>query len=429
MKNLLSENLQKLSKEFLSENSRLYIVGGYNRNYILGFPLDDIDICGTLHYDEVNAICGKLGYECKEVNKKLGTLLIIADGEKYEYTPFRTENYILGKHAPESVVWTDDIRIDAKRRDFTCNAIYYDIEEDNFIDFYNGAEDIQAKRLKTVETPEFVFSSDGLRILRLVRFACGLNFKIDTKTYNIAKKMLYQLKYISGERKTAELKGIFETSSKYNVPDKALILLNKFRLYPYIAPMPNIPKKINIKKYGRAFSKSEDKFLTFVFILLLCKYGKEKVGLDQIIFDIQTVVNEILHAGGDIKEMSKTLYVIMQIQKDKDSLPMCIMYNNLKYASRQIVKCFCDTSKVVDKIKKLKEENIPLTYDDLEISNAEIMEILPKETISHVKNLFMDKCQKGLLPNQHDILLKELRRLGDSKEIEKVVKNKRNKTT
>lgn len=411
MKEILSENLIKLSNEFLKEESRLYVVGGYVRNYLLGLPLSDIDVCGALNFEKVKAICEKLGFECKEINKRLGTLLIVVGEEKYEYTPFRTENYVLGKHSPESVEWTDDIKVDARRRDFTCNALYYDIANDDILDFYDGIEDIINKSLKAIETPEWVFSSDGLRILRLVRFACSLGFEIDRKTFKVARKMLYQLKYISGERKTAELKEIFNAHIKYSREDISLKLLNKFNIYPYIIGMPNIPRKINLRKYYKVFSKCENKFLAFVYILLLSKYGKQNVTINQIVFDLQTLVNDVLHAGGDIKEMSKTLYVISRMQKDRDSLEMCVMYSDLKYESRQIVKSFCDTRMLVEKINQMKAQNIPLNLDQLQISNVEIMEIVPKETISYVKNLLLQKCQNGIIPNEHDALIKAVKNL------------------
>ena len=411
MKEILSENLIKLSNEFLKEEGRLYVVGGYVRNYLLGLPLSDIDVCGALHFEKVKAICEKLGFECKEINKRLGTLLIVAGEEKYEYTPFRTENYVLGKHSPESVEWTDDIKVDARRRDFTCNALYYDITNDDILDFYDGIEDIINKSLKAIETPEWVFSSDGLRILRLVRFACSLGFEIDRKTFKVARKMLYQLKYISGERKTAELKEIFNAHIKYSREDISLKLLNKFNIYPYIVGMPNIPRKINLRKYGKVFSECENKFLAFVYILLLSRYRKQNVTTNQIVFDLQTLVNDVLHAGGDIKEMSKTLYVISRMQKDRDSLEMCVMYSDLKYESRQIVKSFCDARMLVEKINQMKAQNIPLNLDQLQISNGEIMEIVPKETISYVKNLLLQKCQYGIIPNEHDALIKAVKNL------------------
>ena len=428
MKEVLSENLIKLSKAILDKGGRLYIVGGFIRNYLLGLPLDDIDICGAMHFDDVKGICDDLNFQCKMVNKKLGTLLIIAGDEKYEYTPFRTENYLLGKHTPETVEWTDSIEVDAKRRDFTCNALYYDIEDDKFFDFYKGKQDISRKCLRTVETPEYVFSSDGLRILRLLRFACSLDFGIDKRTRKVAYKMRYQLKYISGERKSAELKSIFETSKLYKSKVDYLKVFNDFRIYPYLANMPNMPGKVSLKKYSDVLQKTEDKFTAFLYIILLSKYKNKLQNINQIIYDIQTLVNEILRCGGDIKEMSKTLYVISRLYKEEIPMEICMMYNDLKISSKSIVKDFCDVSIIESKINTLRENNIPLGLDDLKITNLEIMEIVPKETITFVKNLLLYKCQIGVINNEHDQLIKVVKSLKlktDNKVVEIEAKEKK----
>ena len=77
---------------------------------------------------------------------------------------------------------------DAKRRDFTVNALYYDISKDEILDFYTGVADIHSKLLRTVETPEEVLSKDGVRILRLFRFQSELGFKIEKNTLETAIK-------------------------------------------------------------------------------------------------------------------------------------------------------------------------------------------------------------------------------------------------
>jgi len=117
----ISEQLKNLAK--ISPKS-IYIVGGYVRDFFLGYDNNDIDICGALSCDEIMQISTKLGYDCVMVNEKLGTMLISApNGEKYEYTPFRVENYTRG-HSPSEVEFVDDISPDAKRRDFSINCIY-----------------------------------------------------------------------------------------------------------------------------------------------------------------------------------------------------------------------------------------------------------------------------------------------------------------
>ena len=197
----VSENLEKLAHK-LKSKADIFIVGGYVRNSLLGIGDTDIDLCSKLTPDQLKTYLKGTNYVVKDKNKKLGTVTISIGSEEYEHTTFRSEEYDkTGKHSPVSICFVDDIRQDAKRRDFTVNCIYYSIVRKKIIDIYSGVYDLQKRRIKAIETPEFVFSKDGLRILRMIRIACELNFKIDHETYRVAKQMSYRIKDISGIRK------------------------------------------------------------------------------------------------------------------------------------------------------------------------------------------------------------------------------------
>lgn len=236
MKISISNSLKKLADIFPTS---LYAVGGYIRNQIMGIETDDVDICSSLNLEELETLLKDSEYIVKLKSKTLGAALITCGDEKYEYTTFRGESYDEGgQHSPTKVWFIDDVREDAKRRDFTCNAIYYDIKNEKILDFYNGVEDIKKRLLKTVETPEYVLSHDGLRIMRLFRFACELNFKIDKETLLCARKYKYNLRDISGERVENEIRRILHSGEKYkgvsrpNAYMKALREFNKANIWP-----------------------------------------------------------------------------------------------------------------------------------------------------------------------------------------------------
>ncbi|MBE7073665.1 MAG: CCA tRNA nucleotidyltransferase [Clostridiales bacterium] len=236
MKIECSKSLKNLANKFPCE---LYIVGGYVRNHLLGIEREDVDICSKLTLGEVEQLLQGSEFEITVKSKVLGSALIIAGSEKYEYTTFRRDFYAEGgNHMPERVEFIDSLEEDAKRRDFTCNAIYYDIKNEKLIDFYNGVEDIKKRILKTVETPEDVLKYDGLRIFRLFRFQCELNFKIDRTTLLTAFKYKNNLRDISGDRVLYEIERILHSPSKYEGLSKpkaymkALKNFNKGALWP-----------------------------------------------------------------------------------------------------------------------------------------------------------------------------------------------------
>lgn len=410
MKENVGQNLIKLANAFADNQNRLYIVGGWVRNSICGLPLNDIDICGGLHGEDFERVCKVCGFEYKSVNAKLGTYLVIVGDEKYEYTPFRIENYHLGKHTPEHVEWTDDIRVDARRRDFTCNAIYYDILADRIIDFYNGQKDIEKGILRAVETPEFVFSSDGLRILRLVRFACQLGWKIDRHTFKVAKKMTYQLKYISGERKTAELKNIFTAEKKYGRKACPLKILNKLYIYPHIVSVPGIKKRIDEKLYA-GIARCDDIMGAFACAVVLSKYSR-LVTDEQYVYDVQSVL-ACLRCGGDVKDLTKTVSVMAHVKYDKIDLDTVCKFVSLKGESRQIVREIFGLEKLLEQERYYVQNNIPLRIDDLDIDNADILKLVPKERVSYVKRYLFDLCQNGVLENRRGVLVDFIKRTSD----------------
>ena len=177
----ISKTLQKLAKEFEKKNCHLYIVGGFVRDSLLGYNPQDIDITSSMRIEDVEKICQKLKFKCKIINKHLGTLLISAPKEKYEYTTFRKESYARGMHSPDKVEFVDDIKLDALRRDFTINALYYDIANDEIIDLLGGKKDLEQGIIRTCNDPMITLKDDGLRILRCIRFASTYNFKLTKK--------------------------------------------------------------------------------------------------------------------------------------------------------------------------------------------------------------------------------------------------------
>lgn len=241
----IDEDLIKIAKIFAKHDARLYIIGGFVRNAILGFCETDIDVCSRLLPEEITKILDKRKYTIKLVNKKLGTVHIKAkDGTfEYEHTTFRAEIYTQGGgHSPKEVRFVNDMSQDASRRDFTSNAIYYDILSGEIVDYYNGVADVKNRILRTVETPEFVFSRDGLRILRMVRIANELGFEIDAHTFEVAKKLSYQLNDISQERFNKEIVAILFADYKYDAIEntkahlKGLEQIGKLHAWEYVLP-------------------------------------------------------------------------------------------------------------------------------------------------------------------------------------------------
>ncbi len=241
MKVKVPDCLVQLAQIF-APNATLYVVGGAVRNSLLGYEINDYDITSKVLAEDAQRLLAESEFEVVACYKRTGTLVIKKGNFKFEYTTFRQDSYPLssGVHTPNQCTFTDNMLLDAKRRDFTCNALYYDILKDEIVDVVGGVKDIESKLLKTVREPFKTLSEDALRIMRLVRFHLQLGFEIEQNTLDSAKKYAYQLKDISKERIKEELLAIFEAVYKYDSKSKGFKASDGIRLLVDIGAMEHI---------------------------------------------------------------------------------------------------------------------------------------------------------------------------------------------
>ncbi|MBE7078673.1 MAG: CCA tRNA nucleotidyltransferase [Clostridiales bacterium] len=239
MRRILPKNLLSLAD---SLSTPLYAVGGSVRDFLAGLTpsTHDWDICSPLSADEFSKAAAALGFNVTAVYRNTGTVkLKDIEGVDYEYSSFRSDTYVRGVHVPVAIHFTDDIALDARRRDFTANAVYFDIRRGEFADPLNGIAAISEKRLTTVAPAKKVFGEDGLRLMRLARQAAQLGFFPDKDCLAGAKANAALIKDISPERILTELNAILTADKKYGVQDghyHGLKLLDETGVLAYILP-------------------------------------------------------------------------------------------------------------------------------------------------------------------------------------------------
>lgn len=186
----------------------LYAVGGSVRDFLAGTlsPRPDWDICSPAPEQLVEDAARASGFAVRAVYRNTGTVqLTDGEGAEYEFTRFRSDKYVRGVHTPAEIAFTDDIALDARRRDFCANAVYYDIAARKFCDPLGGIGDIRAKRLRTVAPARKVFGEDGLRLARLARLAAQTGFSPDEECLAGAHEHRALIRDIAPERIYAEL--------------------------------------------------------------------------------------------------------------------------------------------------------------------------------------------------------------------------------
>lgn len=442
----VSENLKTLANLTNKMGYKTYLVGGYVRNALLGLSSQDVDIASAMPINKLETLCKKAGYETEVVNKKLGTVQIRKDNEVYEYTAFRKEVYDqTGKHSPEEVTFIDDYKVDASRRDFTVNSIYYDIVEDKILDTFNGCEHIRKKMLKTVLEPEIVFTDDGLRILRLIRFAAELDFKPERHTLVKAKEYASKVADISGERILKEIKTAVNGGLKYQLKNdthgNVVKYYNKLNLWQHMfkGNFVNFKVKQSGKLY-KAYLKSDGscRFIAFM-CLVLNNYIKVKSAENNIAFS----VSQILGATG-LKESNKNIqeiydaYVFVQnliygTEKELITNVNAIKFNNLTFETKNYLRFV--NAKMVDKINtkvsEMKKQDVPFSEEELRITSTDLIEKVKvnNRCVSKIKNTLFEMCVKNMIVNDYDVLMEQAKFLNEKLEKilsgskEKLVKN------
>ena len=177
-----------------------YAVGGCVRDSILGRSPEDWDITTSAKPEEVK----KLFSTTIDTGLQHGTVTVVIEKEGFEVTTFRLDgDYTDGRH-PDRVAFTSSLTEDLRRRDFTINAMAYS-EKRGLIDEFDGERDLEDGVIRAVGDACERFSEDALRMLRAIRFAGQLNFKIADETFYAIKELSPNISKVSVERIAKEL--------------------------------------------------------------------------------------------------------------------------------------------------------------------------------------------------------------------------------
>jgi len=213
-----------------------YVIGGFVRDYIIkkSTPKDiDIVVVGD-GVNFANHVSSKLkNTPHVTVFKTYGTAMFKYNDIEIEFVGARKESYSLESRNPK--VSTGSLEDDQNRRDFTINSMAFSLNKANYgalVDPFNGLEDIQNKIIRTPLDPEITYNDDPLRMLRAIRFATKLGFKINDESLSSIQSLSSRIEIITKERIIVELNKILLTDK----PSTGFILLDKCGLLKYILP-------------------------------------------------------------------------------------------------------------------------------------------------------------------------------------------------
>ncbi len=427
MQDHIPQNLRKLAEICPRP---LYLVGGSVRDFLASVPLTDKtdwDITSPMPEEELAEAAAKCGIAVRAVYRHTGTVKLDDGAHAYEFTRFRSDKYVRGEHTPAEIEFTEDISLDARRRDFCANAVYYDVAKGAYIDPLGGIADIKARILRTVRDPARVFGEDGLRLLRLARLAAETGFSPDEACLTGATRNAALIRDISPERIFAELRLLLAADLKHGDPEapyRGLCILRDTAVLGHTMPELALGENMPQRKDFHDFDVLEHSFRCV-------RYAPPHIRWAALLHDVGKPFcmlrdgNFFAHPaeGARIAEdilsrlkapralIRETVFLVGAHMRDFD----CRMRENkvrreirgagplleallaLKQADFSACKGDLSPAPCVVKwqhvLQKMRDEGVPFTQKELKIGGREIQSLgVPPEQTAAVLASLMDDC-------------------------------------
>jgi poly(A) polymerase len=441
-----------------------YVIGGFVRDFILkrGTPKDiDIVAIGS-GIALAKQVAKNLPNKPKvQVFKTYGTAMLRYDGIEIEFVGARIESY--NENSRNPVVENGTLEDDQNRRDFTINALALDLSEDHFgdlLDPFNGIQDLKNKIIRTPLSPDVTYSDDPLRMMRAIRFATQLNFKIEQESLKAITRNNHRIEIITNERIVVELNKILESKT----PSIGFLLLEQTGLLHYILPDLTALKGIDeiegqthkdnfyhtLEVVDNISKHTDDVWLRWAALLhdigkAPTKKFSKKVGwtFHAHEFEGSKMVYHIfkrlkMPLNDKMKFVQKMVFmssrpIVLANETVTDSAVRRLVFDAGDYVEDLMTLCEADIttknpkkfSKYHNNFKIVRQKIVEVEARDHvrnfqpPISGEEIMKtfnLKPSREIGQIKETIKEAILEGEIPNEHEaafqLMLKEGERLG-----------------
>ena len=340
---VFGSELKELMRLLSSSGKECYIVGGAVRDLLLGYKkFKDIDLTTSLSVEQLKQIFDQNQIRFDDRALKYGCLTVRNKKRNFQITSFRKDIRTFGRAA--DIEFVENIEEDAKRRDFTINAIYCSYSG-QIIDPLGNLEDLNKIKLDFIGDPEFRIKEDYLRILRFFRFVAVLDLKDENVASNnlpIIKKHINGISDLSYERVASEIRKILLARS----PSFALKLMNKVDLYKKLFGIYSQSALLKLEKLENRFNLTP----SLVRRLLALEM---KTSIPLMIKKEKKYFNQLNNLLGLDHNPDYLGYKL----GEKASIDFLII--------REVKEGFIITTKDIEKIKKASRKIFPIKFSDV----------------------------------------------------------------
>lgn len=242
-----------------------YLVGGCVRDLLLGKEPKDWDVTTNALPEQIQSLFQETFY-----TNTYGTVGVVnedAQDERLkvvEVTPYRTEHGYSDSRRPDRVEFGVSLEEDLKRRDFTMNAIAYNVSKGQMVDLFQGQKDLKDKLIRAVGNPQERFNEDALRMLRAIRLGAELGFGIEQYTFEAIQKCAEKLGKISKERIRDEFVKVLLSDR----PMEGLFLMKQTGTLQYV--LPDLLRAIGVEQ------NQAHKYTVFEHLLRAVQHAADK---------------------------------------------------------------------------------------------------------------------------------------------------------
>jgi len=420
-----------------------YLVGGSTRDIFNYKNPKDYDICSNATPEQVKKLFNKVIL----TGERHGTVTIVLNNEHYEITTLRKDGIYKDNRNPEEVYFTNDLKEDVSRRDFTMNSICIDVNR-NVYDYYGGIKDIENKIIRCVGNSDDRFNEDSLRMMRAIRLSAQHNFTIEENTFKSIIKNAYLIQMISKERIKDELCKILMSDN----PSNGIRLLQETGLLQYIIPelckcvgfeqhnhnhdkdvfehilsvVDNTPPILNIRLSAllhdiakpMCFTLDENNIGHFYYhhiegeklteeILTRLKFDNKTIN------DVKILVKEHMFSFNE-KDKIKTSVIkkfINRVGIDNLENLFCLRIADIKGSKNKDQSKIDNVIFLVGECHRIIAEKQPLTVKDLKINGYDLIGLGVNQglIIGKILNELLEKVLENYELNNRDVLLEIVR--------------------
>ncbi|MBM9545514.1 poly-A polymerase [Leptospira sp. 201903074] len=297
-------HLSQIDSALKGAGFECYLVGGSVRDLVMGKIPKEYDLTTNAEPKQVK----KLFRTVIDTGIEHGTVTVVLDKINYEITTYRIDKDYTDGRRPDHVEFGTTLSEDLKRRDFTMNALAFDLRTGLIVDEHFGIRDIEQKTIRTIGNPIQRFTEDGLRPIRALRFASTLDFFIEPETKKAIHETKHITKKISLERFQDEVLKAFVGPK----PSRMIQLLAEEEIFQIF--LPNIQKQLSPKQNVLERLDQSSKDLIGIQLALAFYALWENVALKEL----ETILRTLKFSGQNTKDCLLFFEFLTKWEKDQN---------------------------------------------------------------------------------------------------------------